>query len=133
MDIKRLRERLELYLNALEKLKESLEVEPAPSIVRDGAIQRFEFTYELGWKLMKAYLEYQGITEGSTPREVYRESFRAGIIFNGEAWLDMMTDRNLTSHTYDEKMADEIYSKIKNKHYDVLLEFSERMKKEVGL
>lgn len=133
MDIKRLREKLELYLNALERLKESLDMEPASPVIKDGVIQRFEFTYELGWKLMKAYLEYQGITEGRTPREVYKESFRAAIILNGDAWLDMMTDRNLTSYTYDEKMADEIYTKIKNKHYDVLLGLGERIKKEVDL
>ncbi|MCK9268665.1 MAG: HI0074 family nucleotidyltransferase substrate-binding subunit [Alkaliphilus sp.] len=90
---------------ALTKLHESLKRDyKKDDIVIDATIQRFEFTYELSWKLMKYYLEYNGNLEGTSPRGAIQESFKEGIITDGEGWLKMLQDRNQTLHTYDEDM-----------------------------
>ena len=72
------------------------------SIVIDGTIQRFEFTFELSWKLMRLVLQNEGIDTNS-PHAAIKEAFRNKLIQDGDAWIDMLEDRNMTSHLYDEK------------------------------
>ncbi len=79
--------------------------------VRDSAIKRFEFTFELAWKTMKAFLEEQGILCES-PRACFKEAFRQGIIEYEEIWLEILKLRNQTSHTYKENLAEEVYSRL---------------------
>ena len=77
--------------------------------VRDGMIQRFEFTVELEWKSIKEYLEDQGSTTPiATPRAVLKEAFAAGVIQDAEEWNKIITARNITSHVYDEKTAEDV-------------------------
>ncbi|MGX6960317.1 MAG: HI0074 family nucleotidyltransferase substrate-binding subunit [Rickettsia endosymbiont of Pentastiridius leporinus] len=78
----------------------------------DATIQRFEFTFELAWKFLKEYFAEKGIVI-NYPKEVLKEAFTAGVISDEDLWLYMFADRNMTSHTYDEKLADEIYKRIK--------------------
>ena len=133
MEEKRIKERLEDLGNALERLKESLDLEVTLSVILDGTIKRFEFTYELAWKAIKDYLEFQGISEIRSPREAFKEGFKSGIISDGDAWIDMLQDRNLTAHTYNEKAAQEIYMKIKEKHFSNLIELYQVLSKGVDL
>lgn len=79
----------------------------------DATIQRFEFTFELAWKFLKEYFAEQGKVL-NYPKEILKEAFVADIISDEDLWLYMLADRNMTSHTYDEKLADEIYKRIKN-------------------
>lgn len=79
----------------------------------DATIQRFEFTFELAWKLLKDYFAEKGVVL-NYPKDVLRQAFQAGLIENEELWLTMLHDRNMTSHTYDEKLADQIYANIQN-------------------
>ena len=95
MDIQRLREKLEDFSKALNRLKEALERDQSDDIVLDAVIQRFEFTYELSWKLIKAYMSYSGIADVKTPRQAFKEAFAAGLIEEGDVWLEMLDDRNL--------------------------------------
>ena len=93
----------------------------------DATIQRFEFTYELCWKTMKRFLALEGVIV-ATPKDVFKEAFRLGWLNEGDAyWSQMIKDRNLTSHTYDQKIALEVYSRIKNYEsgYGRLLKFLE--------
>ena len=114
--MKRFQERKEDLKNATERLKEALN-EEITDIVIDGVLHRFEFTFELAWKTMKDYLEYQGIIgKIGSPREIIKEAFLAGIIENGETWIDMMLSRNTLSHLYDEETSREIYDKIKEEY-----------------
>lgn len=114
-----------------EAIKESNE-NPSISSIKDGIIHRFEFTYELCWKLMKYFLENEGIEEAKSPRSTFREAFQYGLITDGNDWIDMLKDRNLTSHVYDEDLADEIYDKIKNKYFTMLKDMKDTLKgKEV--
>ena len=72
-----------------------------------GAIQAFEFTYELAWKTMKRILEKRGV-DAQSPRETFREAARNRLIHNPEQWFIFLEKRNLTSHTYKEENAQSI-------------------------
>lgn len=75
-------------------------------------IQRFEFCDELAWKLLKLRLEQEGII-ALTPRQVLRESLQAGLIADGNRWTEIKRYRNLTGHTYDERLADAVYAFVR--------------------
>ncbi|RMD04327.1 nucleotidyltransferase [Clostridium autoethanogenum] len=112
--MKRLDERIYDFINALSRLREALEKDITDDIIVDGIIQRFEFTFEQSWKVMKLYLEDQGILdEALAPRSTIRVAFKHKIISNGDLWIEMMLDRNRTSHMYDETIAKNIVERIK--------------------
>ena len=128
MTLKRVNELYLDYSNAVKRLGEALKLSVKKgSITVDGTIQRYEFTFELACKMLKCVLEYNGI-QAATPRMVVKEAFKAGFITGGEEWIDMLEDRNKTSHIYDEKQAMEIYKKIKKQHFRQF----ELLRKEVG-
>lgn len=110
----RLHEKYEQFEAAVFRLREALEdYRSTPlSSVRDGVIQRFEFCAELAWKTMREYLLDQGYTEINSPKAVIRQAFAYGMIEDAEGWVRLMNDRNLTSHVYDEKTAEEIFRRI---------------------
>ncbi|MBF0216050.1 MAG: nucleotidyltransferase substrate binding protein [Candidatus Omnitrophica bacterium] len=106
------------YEKALLKLEEILKEKPVKgSIVVDATIKRFEFTYELAWKLMQKILDHEGI-EVNSPRSAIKESFREKIITDGQGWIEILEARNRTSHIYNETQALEICRDIENKFYD---------------
>lgn len=120
MNLERIEEIYADFKDALVRLKEAGNEDLGKgNIVVDGTIQRFEFTFELGWKLLRAVLDYNGI-ETDTPRMVIKEAFKSKILRDGDGWIDMLEDRNKTSHIYDEKRALEIYNKIKKSHIKLL-------------
>ncbi|SRR5258708_10404078 len=97
--------------NASQRLSEALSL-PVTDINRDAAIQRFEFTFELFWKLLQTILTDNGI-QSYGPKNAIREAGKMGIIEDVEQWLTFLTARNLTSHTYNEKTAQEVYDEAK--------------------
>jgi nucleotidyltransferase substrate binding protein (TIGR01987 family) len=119
------------FKNALDRLKESLQLPIDHSIIIDGVIQRFEFTYELAWKWMKQYLEFNGVFEAKSPRDVIKHSFVVGIILDGDGYIEMMKDRNTSAHTYDEAMAQTLYLRIQSNHFPLLQMLYERLQDEV--
>ena len=82
------------------------------SSMRDGAIQRFEFCAELAWKTMREYLLDQGYTEINSPKAVIRQAYAHGMIADADGWVKLQTDRNLTSHVYDEAAAEAIFGRV---------------------
>lgn len=109
----KLNDKLQDLERAFNKLGESLKRDPEmDDIVIDATIQRFKFTYELSWKLMKAYLAYNGIIDVASPRRTIKEAFKDGIIQECERWLQVLDTRNRTSYTYDEGIAKEIFEQI---------------------
>lgn len=69
---------------------------------KEGAIQRFEFAFELAWKVLKDYLEAEGVQlESNTPRQVIKQAYAAGLLQDAQCWIDIMLLRNKLSHTYD--------------------------------
>ncbi|MEK7123642.1 MAG: HI0074 family nucleotidyltransferase substrate-binding subunit [Patescibacteria group bacterium] len=78
---------------------------------RDSAVKRFEFTVELSWKSVQKFLKSEEIICRS-PKECFKEAFKFGLVGDDARWLEMMEDRNLTVHTYDEETADEVYNRL---------------------
>jgi nucleotidyltransferase substrate binding protein (TIGR01987 family) len=102
------------FERALSSLEEILEL-PKDTVVRDATIKRFEYTYELAWKMIRRHLKWTGEAnaDGLNRKDLFREAERIGLISNAEAWFDYTSARNETSHTYDEMKADEVYEEIK--------------------
>lgn len=82
------------------------------AVTRDSAIQRFEFTVDLAWKAVKAYLEEKKGVVCTSPKECLKDAFQNGLIEHDEFWLSMIDLRNETSHTYRETFAEEVYDKL---------------------
>ncbi len=110
-------DKIEQSLSNLEqavlRLKEALEEPQTNPLAVDGTIQRFEFAFELNWKTLMHMLEAEGIA-AATPRAVIREAFKAQWIDDEAAWLQMLSDRNNTSHTYNAALAHQIYAHIRD-------------------
>ena len=94
---------------------------------KQGVIQAFEFTHELAWNVLKDYFEYQGNASITGSRDATREAFQKNLITNGDAWMEMIKSRNLTSHTYNKKIADDIVHKILDLYTFAFAEFLEKM------
>lgn len=104
------------FTNALKQFTEVVDSEQKykedgfGDIYLDIIVKRFEFTYEMAWKALKRYLNYIGI-EANNPRAVFKEAFAQGIIHDEDIWLDMIEQRNLSSHVYDYNEIKEILDK----------------------
>jgi nucleotidyltransferase substrate binding protein (TIGR01987 family) len=103
----RFEQRANDYIRAAARLGEACD-QPFSPFMRDSVIQRFEFCWELAWKVLKLRLEQVGVVV-LTPRDVFREALEKGLIEDGNTWSEAQRMRNLTSHTYDEKLADQVY------------------------
>ena len=125
--MERFLERKSEFEKALARLEELLE-QKEDEIVIDATLHRFEFTFELSWKTIKDYLEYQGIVENiGSPREIIKLAFKHQIIEDGEGWIEMMLARNSLSHIYDEQTSRNIYKEIKEKYIKLLQEFKRKL------
>jgi nucleotidyltransferase substrate binding protein (TIGR01987 family) len=114
----RWRQRYQHFDKAYHQLEAAMSVYDTLSVLeKEGLIQRFEYTFELAWKTLKDYLEYQKV-EVSFPREVIKAAFHHGLIIDGEVWMDMLEQRNLLAHTYDEDRFQKAVSMIKNYYYE---------------
>lgn len=91
-----------------------------------GVIQSFEFTHELAWKVMKDYAEYQGVVELRGSRDAFRWALQAGLI-DDKGWMKSIEARNLTSHDYDEDVAERVYDEIVRVYYPLFVRFEETM------
>ncbi|MCA1751741.1 MAG: nucleotidyltransferase substrate binding protein [Cryomorphaceae bacterium] len=122
----RWKQRFEHFGNALNQLGKAVnEVKNPTDLEKEGTIQRFEFTHELAWKVMKDYLEYEGIM-GS--RSATREAFNKGLITDGQVWMDMIESRNGTVHTYLAEVLEREYTQITLHYYPLFESFRTKMK-----
>lgn len=130
INIPRWEQRLDSYHKALARLAEIVGASKKRALnefERDGLVQRFEFTHELSWKLMKAYAEYQGFDGIGGSRDATCKAFEMSLISDGQSWMDMIKSRNETSHNYDGSMADDVVDSIINRFYPLLAEFYQKM------
>lgn len=106
------------FTQAVGRLKEAIQdYENHPlATIRDGVIQRFEFCTELAWKTTREYLIEQGYTEINSPKSVMKQAYADHLIEDETSWLELLNDRNITSHLYDEESAQEIFENIKDKY-----------------
>ena len=127
------------YRKALAKLSQAVAIitgqqdltEDMDDLMKEGLIQRFEYTHELAWKVMKDYAEYQGYTEVRGSRDAFRQALQMGII-DDAGWMDSIEDRNLTSHNYDEEVVEEVYQAIVHKYYPLFVRFEQTMSPLAG-
>ncbi|TYG33989.1 nucleotidyltransferase [Lonepinella koalarum] len=126
--ITRLKQRFEHYQKALTQLMEAVEKysNTQENIIKEGLIQRFKFTHELAWKLMKDILQYEGDFEGGS-RTTTRQAFNLGYISQGEIWMEMIKTRNLTVHTYNEDILEDEFNKIISQYFPLLVEFKQKV------
>lgn len=122
-------QRFSNFNKALVKLTEGVKIssEDITELEKEGVIQRFEFTHELAWNVIKDYAEYQGNNSISGSRDASREGFKMNLIANGQGWMDMIVSRNKTSHTYNEDTMHEIYDKIVFSYYPLFKDFQQKM------
>lgn len=114
--MERVKERIFIAKTALTAFKESVGRNDLSILERDGAIQRFEFTYETIWKAVQAYLDSVEKIQISSPRGIVRAAFQAGLLTEDESQkaLIIIDDRNTTVHTYNEKFAQFLYARLED-------------------
>ena len=125
----RWKHRFDNYVGALERLSSNAELckekqeEKSFNVLRAGLIRNFEITYNLSWKTMKDYLEYQGVTGLIAARDTIRMAFKLGLIDDGEAWMAMIdTCINKAPYAYEDKIAAEIYKEIIGDYHPAFME-----------
>jgi nucleotidyltransferase substrate binding protein (TIGR01987 family) len=107
----RWRQRLHSFRKAFRRLSDAAALAAERDLTQleqQGLIQAFEFTHELAWKVLKDFLESKGVTEIYGSKDATRAGFANGLIEDGDDWMAMIENRNQTSHTYNEDLADEI-------------------------
>ena len=113
MSAEKLRQSIANLGRALDRLLETQSENPDKNpFLIDATIQRFEFCLELYWKTLMRMLAYEGI-EVASPRATLKHAFQQNLLRDEAMWLDILDDRNRTSHIYSEQVAQEIFARIK--------------------
>lgn len=108
----RWQQRLANYSKALAQLRKFIDKGALNELEEQGLIQAFEYTYELAWNVVRDYLREQGNQNIHGSRDAIREAFTLELITDGDGWMAMLKDRNLTAHTYNEETAHAIAHNI---------------------
>lgn len=117
------------YLRAFREMEDGIRItknRELSKLEKQGLIQGFEYTHELAWNVLKDYLSEKGIIGLIGSKDATREAFKNGLIRDGEIWMDMIKSRNLTTHTYDEELAENVYHSIVKHYYPRFVEFTEQ-------
>jgi nucleotidyltransferase substrate binding protein (TIGR01987 family) len=104
-------DKLATFEQALKTFEESLLDSPS-QLERDGAIQRFEYCYDLAWKTLKQYLQRRGIIDLNSPKTVFSAAYAEKVINDEVIWSTIITKRNLSVHTYNQKLADSLFTEL---------------------
>jgi len=118
------------FSQAFSQLKDAVELahqRKLSKLEEQGLIQAFEYTHELAWNTLKDFLEERGAHNLYGSKDTTREAFKRGLIDNGEAWMDMIRSRNLTSHTYNEGTAAQIASAILETYFPEFAAFQDQL------
>lgn len=122
-------QRFENFKTAFAALTEAVELSNArelSKLEKQGLIQSFEFTHEIAWNVLKDYLQWKGIFGIVGSKDSTREAFKNELISAGDVWMEMITARNLTSHTYNQSIAEAVYASITQSFFPAFFEFSQR-------
>lgn len=121
-------QRLNHFSKALSQLTKFIEKGALNEFEKQGLIKSFEYTYELAWNTLKDYFETQGETNIHGIRDAFRLAFKRGLIEDGEIWMDMIKSRILTSHTYNEDVAEKIAAGIVNRYFSAFVTLQTKLK-----
>lgn len=128
----RWKQRFSNFSKALGHLKEAVSSLENPSdLEKEGTVQRFEFTHELAWKVMKDFLEYEGISGITGSRSATREAFNKGLVTEGQMWMNMLESRNKTVHTYVDEILQKEYHLIVQEYFPLLEQFHQKMREQL--
>lgn len=116
----RWQQRFDNFERSLNYLRDSLQLKDPDIIQQAGIIHFFEISFELSWHLLKDYLKEEGFDNIKSPRSAIKKAFEIHLIDEGESWLELLSDRNLTTHTYDEAKAIEVVDLIHTKYFLLL-------------
>ncbi len=125
----RWQQRFDNYEKAFLLLERALSIATPSEVERGGIIQFYEMAFELAWKLMKDYLEQLGFNVNS-PRDAIKQAFQVNILDDGQLWMNALSDRNLTTHTYDENKAIEVVARIRSDYFKGLQQLHRRLGSE---
>ena len=123
----RWKQRFANFKNSLRNLELAKTIETPDIIQKAGIIQFFEISFELGWKVLKDYLEAQGFNDVKSPRAAIKKAFEIGLIVEGKVWLEALQDRNLSAHTYDEDTSNQIINEIRDRYIYILIELEQKL------
>ena len=126
----RWKQRFENLQKAFRLFEEAATADELSRLEQEGLIQRFEYTFELSWKTLKDYLEAQGIS-ATFPRDVIKESFRAGVIDDGETWIEILEKRDTLSHTYDEAKFQQSVEAVQKRFYGAVASLVGRLENKL--
>lgn len=118
------------FVKAFAQLEEAVKLSrqrELSKLEQQGLIQAFEYTHELAWRTMRDFLRERGVQNLYGSKDATREAFKAGLIENGEVWMEMIQSRNWTSHTYDAKIAAAVFTAIVDTYFAAFEAFRERM------
>nr|WP_269843942.1 nucleotidyltransferase substrate binding protein [Hallerella porci] len=124
-------ERFSNLKKAVANLEFALKSENPDVVYRAGIIQFFEMSFELSWKTMKDFLEYNGYQNVDSPRSVIKTAFQIQMIQDGKSWLECLESRNLMSHIYDEKTAEISEQKIRQNYIFLLKNLEAYLEKQL--
>lgn len=134
----RWQKRFEFYKAALARLTEAIdqikerklqleEDEYLEDALQESLIQRYEYTFELSWKVMKDFLSQEGGFKLMGARDSIREAFKAELLDDGEIWMDMLSARNTSSHVYNESKIIKIFRDIQQVYYPQFITFQQEI------
>ena len=126
----RWKQRFDNLTKAYQELQDAVKLADTKSLTKlekQGVIQGFEYTHELAWNVLKDYLEeYGGHTNLVGSKDTTREAFKRGLVTDGETWMLMINSRNLTSHTYNQDLAETVFKNIVEQFYPAFKELMEK-------
>lgn len=123
-------QRLDSFQRALQQLRAATALaaeRPLSDLEGQGLVKAFEFTHELAWNVMKDYFAWQGASQITGSRDATRQAFATGLVADGEAWMEMIQSRNLSSHTYNPATAQQLTERITSLYTGLFTAFAERM------
>jgi nucleotidyltransferase substrate binding protein (TIGR01987 family) len=128
----RWKQRFKNYQKALNTLSDAVALankRELSNLEKQGLIQGFEFTHELCWKTIKDFFKDKGKQDIYGSKDATKEAFQTGLIHQGEIWMEMIESRNLSSHTYNNEISEDIVAKIIDHYFALFCQFEDDMKK----
>lgn len=128
----RWQQRFSNYKKAVQQLQSAVELRnqrALSNLEKQGVIQAFEFTHELAWNVLKDYLQDQGNQNIKGPKDATREAFKVELIADGEQWMAMIQSRNVSLHTYNEHLAEELVDVIVKQYFPLFVALQAEMGK----
>jgi len=128
-------QRMNHFKKALSQMEQGVELagdRELSDLEKQGLIQSFEFTHELVWNTLKDFFESRGATDLYGSKDTTRKAFEEGLIDRGGVWMEMIQSRNLTSHTYNEKTANQILENICDRYFQEFKQLEKELQKLKG-